>query len=352
MNSIAVQILGAVSLMVCLSCASTSSSTGLPEHFLTGKDPRFPNDRYITGVGQGHDVSQARLTALADIGAQIQSKIESTLVSHEEAIAGPRGGATVSQVSNAVRQRSTFDHRGVATIADTVVKDDVVHVLAVLDRAAAAASFRHDDARVRDSLRRALADFQVALSRLDLRGAARLAKQICPIASELAAALVLIESISGVAAPADEWADLSKAAQVDADLRAMRAQASIEFCLAPAPDFPEASQLVQALMGQTAARGVAALPCGKVKGKATLRVEGSISAVFSTEAMLGNAVFCRPAVDLHVVQVSTGAEVISAPLGGDPARAAGRDREAATRAALKKLTALAAPKLSEVLGED
>lgn len=347
MNSIAVPLLGAV---MCLSCASTS--TALPEHFLTGKDVHFPHERYITGVGQGHDVSQARLTALADIGAQIQSKIESTLVSHEQAMSGPGGGGSASHVSHDIRQRATFDHRGVATIEDTVVKDDTVHAFAVLDRAAAAACFRRDSARVRDSLRRALVDFGLAQSQLDLRGAARLARQIRPAVGELAAALVMIESISGVAAPADEWADLSKAAQVDADLRGMRGQASVEFCLSPAPDFPEASQLVQALMGQAAARGVAALPCGKAQGKATLRVEGSISAVFSTEPMLGDAVFCRPSVDLHVVQVSSGAEVLSAPLGGDPARAAGRDREAATRSAVKKLAALAAPKLSDVLGED
>jgi hypothetical protein len=323
----------------------------LPDHFLTGKDARFPQDRYIAGVGQGYDVSQARMTAFADIAAQIQSKIESTLVSHEHAMVGPSGGTAVSQVSHEVRQRATFDHRGLATVADTVVKDGTVHVFAVLDRAAAAASFRRDGARVRDSLRRALADFAMAQAQMDLGAAARLARQVRPLVGEMAAALVMIESISGVAAPAGEWADLSKAAQLDADLRGMRAKSSVEFCLSPAPDFPEASQLVQAMMGHVSALGVAALPCGKAQGKAILRVEGSISAVFSTESMLGNAVFCRPSVDLHVVHIGSGAEVLSAPLGGDPARAAGRDREAATRSALKKLAAIAAPKLSEAVGE-
>jgi hypothetical protein len=52
-----------------------------------------------------------------------------------------------------------------------------------------------------------------------------------------------------------------------------------------------------------------------------------------------------------MLDLSSKAEILSASLGGDPARAAGRDREAATRAALKKLSAICAPKLSEALGD-
>jgi hypothetical protein len=337
---------------ICLSCASTPTSpTGLREHFLTGRDVRFPQDRYITGVGQGSDVTQARVTAFADMGAQIQSKIEGTLVSHEQMIAGPGGSATVSQVTNDVRQHTTFNHRGLATVADTEVRDGTVYVLAVLDRAAAAEPFRRDVARTRASLLHALEDLAVAETKMDLRGAGRLAKEVRSSARELASALVMVESITAAPPAGGEWADIATAAQVDADLRRIRSKASVEVCLTLAPGFPEASQLVQAVMDQVSSLGVTALPCGRSSGSTTFRAEGRISAVFSTEALLEGAVFCRPSVDLRMLDSSSGAEILSASLGGDPARAAGRDREAATRAALKKLSALCAPKLSEALGD-
>jgi hypothetical protein len=337
---------------ICLSCASTPTSpTGLREHFLTGRDVRFPQDRYITGVGQGSDVTQARVTAFADMGAQIQSKIEGTLVSHEQMIAGPGGSATVSRVTNDVRQHTTFDHRGLATVADTEVREGTVYVLAVLDRAAAAEPFRRDVSRARALLRRALEDFAAAAAKMDLRGAGRLAKEVRNSARELAPALVMVESITAAPPAGGEWAYVARAAQIDADLRRIRSQASVEICLTAAPGFPEASQLVQAVIDQISALGVAALPCGKSSATALFRAEGRISAVFSTEAMLDGAVFCRPSVDLRLLDLRSGAEILSAGLGGDPARAAGRDREAATRAALKRLSAICAPKLSEALGD-
>jgi hypothetical protein len=338
--------------LLCLSCASTPASPdGLREHFVTGKDARFPQDQYVTGAGQGGDASQARLTAFADIGAQMQSKIEGTLVSHEQMMSGPGGGATVSQVTNDVRQHTTFDHRGLATVVDTQVRDGTVHVFAVLDRAVLAEPFEREVARTWALLRRALEDFAAAETKMDLRGAGRLAKEVRSRAPELAAALVLFESSTASAPAGGQWADVQKAAQVDADLRRLRAKASVEICLTPAPGFPEASQLVQVLTDRVSSLGVRALPCAQPGGSASFRLEGRIAAVFSTEAMLEGAVFCRPSVDLRVLDTSSGAEILSASLGGDAARAAGRDREAATRAALKKLGAISAPKLSEALGD-
>ena len=352
MNSTTRWLRATLGALVCLSCASTPTSpAGLADHFLTGRDVRFPQDRYITGVGQGGDVTQARATAFADMGAQIQSKIEGTLESHEQAIAGPGGGATVSLVSNDVRQHTTFDHRGLATVADTEVRDGTVHVFAVLDRAAAAEPFRRDVEKTRASLRHALEDLAVAETKMDLRGAGRLAKEVRSSARELASALVMVESITAAPPAGGEWADIATAAQVDADLRRIRSKASVEVCLTPAPGFPEASQLVQAVMDRISALGVTALPCGRSSGSTTFRAEGRISAVFSSEALLEGAVFCRPSVDLRMLDLASGAEILSASLGGDPARAAGRDREAATRAALKKLSVLSVPKLSEALGD-
>ena len=344
--------LGALICIACISCASAPPRPAdLREHFLTGRDVQFAQDRFITGVGQGGDVGQARVTAFADIGSQIQSKIEGTLVSHEQMMAGPGGTTTVSQVTSDVRQHTTFDHRGLATVADTQVMDGTVHVLAVLDRAAAAEPFRRDVAKTRALLRHALEDLAVAEKKMDLRGAGQLAKEVRSRARELAAALVMVESITAAAPTGGEWADVAKAAQVDADLRRIRAKASVAVCLTPAREFPEASQLVQAVMDHVAALGVAALPCGQSGEKASFRAEGRISAVFSTEAMLGDAIFCRPSVDLRLLDLSSGAEILSASLGGDPARAAGRDREAASRAALKKLSAICAPRISEALGD-
>jgi hypothetical protein len=338
--------------LACLSCATTATApAGLREHFLTGKDVRFPQSEYITGVGQGRDISQARLTAFADIGAQLQTKIEGTLVSHEQAMTGPGGGATVSQVTNEVRQHTTFDHRGLATVADTQIMDGTVHVFATLDRAAMAEPFEREVARTWALLRRALEDFAAAEAKMDLRGAGRLAKEVRRRAAELAAALVMFESSTASAPAGGQWGDVPKAAQVDADLRRVRSKASVEICLHPEPGFPEGSQLVQAVTDHISSLGVAAVPCGQSRGSASFRAEGRISAVFSTEAMLEGAVFCRPSVDLRMLDSNSGAEILSASLGGDAARAAGRDREAATRAALKGLSAICAPKLSEALGD-
>jgi hypothetical protein len=144
-------------------------------------------------------------------------------------------------------------------------------------------------------------------------------------------------------------------------LRRIRSKASVEICLTPAPDFPEGSQLVQTVMDHVAALGVTALPCSRRSSDnasqhtsfhTSFRAEGRVSAVISSEAMLGGAVFCRPSIDLRVLDLNSGAEILSASLGGDPARAAGRDREAATRAALKKLSAICVPRLSEAFGDD
>jgi hypothetical protein len=328
----------------------------LREHFITGRDVQFPQDRYIIGVGQGNDVSQARLTALADMGAQVQTKIEGTLVSREQMMSGPAGSTAVSQVTHEVRQHTTFEHRGLATVADTQVTDGTVHIFAVLERAAWAEPLLREVERTHALLRRALEDLALAETKMDLRGVGRLAKEIRARAPELASALVLVESMTAAQAARSEWSDVARAAQVDADLRRIRAKASVEICLTPAPDFPEGSQLVQTVMDHVAALGVTALPCRRSGENAdrhtSFRAEGRVSAVISSEAMLGGAVFCRPSIDLRLLDFNSGAEILSASLGGDPARAAGRDREAATRAALKKLSAICAPRLSEALGDD
>jgi hypothetical protein len=336
---------------IALGCGSAPPKpTGLREHFVTGKDAFYPQDRYLTGAGQGSDASQARAAAFADIGAQIQAKIEGTLVAREQAMTGPGGSTTVLKVTSEVRQHTTFDHHGLAKVVDTQLRDGVVHVFAVLDRMAVAEPFLRDVTRLRPLLRRALEDFAAAGSKMDLRAAGRLVKEVNKQAGELAAALVPAEASTAALSLEGEWADVAKAAQVEAELRRLRAQASVEFCLTPAPDFPEASQLVQALIDHVVSLGVAAARCGQVDGTATFRAEGRIAAVFSTEVALGGAVFCRPSVDLRMLDVKSGAELLSASLGGDAVRAAGRDREVATRAALKKLVTVCTPRLSEALG--
>ena len=150
-----------------------------------------------------------------------------------------------------------------------------------LNRAAAAEPFRRDVSRTRALLRRALEDFAAAAAKMDLRGAGRLAKEVRSSARELAPALVMVESITAAPPAGGEWADVARAAQIDADLRRIRSQASVEICLTAAPGFPEASQLVQAVIDQISALGVTALPCGKSSATALFRAEGRISAVFS-----------------------------------------------------------------------
>jgi hypothetical protein len=339
--------------LISLACTTAPARPApLREHFVTGKDAWYPQDRFVTGAGQGSDASSARATAFADIGAQIQAKIESTLVVHEQAMTGPGGTTTLSKVTSNVRQHTTFDRPGLAKVEDTQLVDGVVHVFAVLDRKAVAGPFLRDVERTRVLLRRALEDFTAAATKMDLRAAGRLAKEVGKQAEELASALVMVESTSAGLPLESEWADVTKAAQSEAELRRLRARIKVEICLVPAQDFPEGSQLVSALVDQVIALGVAAVPCGQAEGSATFRAEGRITAVFATEPALGNAVFCRPSVDLRLLNVTSGAELLSAALGGDPARAAGRDREVATRAALKKLAAVCVPKLSEALGAE
>ena len=337
--------------LVSLACTTAPAKpTALREHFVTGKDAFYPQDRHVTGAGQGSDASQARAAAFADIGAQIQAKIESTLVVHEQAMIGPGGSTTLSQVTSNVRQHTTFDRPDLAKVVDTQIVDGVVHVFAVLDRAAVAGPFLRDAEKARVLLRRALEDFATAASKMDLRAAGRLAKEATKQAEDLASALVMVESTSAGLPMESEWADVARAAQVESELRRLRAKAKVEICVTPAPDFPEGSQLVSSLVDQAVSLGVAAVPCGQAEGDTTFRAEGRIAAIFSTEAALGGAVFCRPSIDLRLVDVKSGAEMLSAALGGDAVRAAGRDREVATRAALKKLAAVCVPKLSEALG--
>jgi hypothetical protein len=340
-----------VALLGGLACRTTPAKpSGLAEHFRTGKDARYPQDRYVTGAGQGQDAGQARAAAFADIGAQLKARIESTLLTREQSLTGPEGHTTVLTVRSDIRQHTTFEHHGLAKVVDTQLQDGVVHAFAVLDRMAMAEPFLRDVTRVRALLRRALEDFAAAGRKMDLRSAGRLVPEVGKQERELATALVLAEATTAALALEDEWALVAKAAQVEAELRRLRAQAVVEICLAPAPDFPEGSQLVQALIDQVAALGASAVGCGQAAGRITFRAEGQITAVFSTEAALGNAVFCRPSVELRLAHVASGAEVLAAALGGDSARAAGRDREVATRAALKKLAAAVTPRLAEALG--
>jgi hypothetical protein len=336
-----------------LACTTAPPKpTSLREHFTTGKDAWYPQDRYVTGAGQGSDAGSARAAAFADIGAQIQAKIESTLVVHEQAMTGPGGSTTLSKVTSNVRQHTTFDRPGLAKVVDTQMVEGTVHVFAALERAALAGPFLRDVERTRVLLRRAQEDFATAETKMDLRAAGRLAKEVGQQAQDLASALVMVESTSAGLPLEGEWADVAKAAQIESQLRRMRAKAKVEICLTPTPDFPEGSQLVSALVDQAIALGVAAVPCGQAEGNATFRAEGRIAAVFSREAALGDAVFCRPSVDLRLLDVKSGAEMLSAALGGDAVRAAGRDREVATRAALKKLAAVCVPKLAEALGAE
>jgi hypothetical protein len=346
-------VAGISGTLIALACTTAPPKPiALREHFVTGKDAWYPQDRYVTGAGQGSDASLARAAAFADIGAQIRSKIEGTLVLHEQALVGPGGSATTSSATNDVRQHTTFDHHGLAKVVDTQIMDGAVHVFAVLEREAMAGPFLRDVQRTRALLRRASEDLAAAEAKMDLRAAGGLAKEVGNQARDLAAALVLVESTSAGLPMEAEWADVAKAAQVAAELRRLRAQIAVELCLTPAPDFPEGSQLVSALIDQVVALGVAAVRCGQTEGRAAFRAEGHIAAVFATEAALGGAVFCRPSIDLRLVHVKSGAELLSVSLGGDAVRAAGRDREVATRAALKKLAAVCAPKLSEALGVD
>lgn len=341
-----------VVVLIALSCKTVPiKPTGLPKHFLTGKDALYPQVRYVSGAGQGSDASQARAAAFADIGAQLKARIESTVVAHEQAMTGPGGSTTLLTVSSEVRQYTTFEHNGLAKVVDTQVKDGTVYVFAVLDRMAMAEPFLRDVTRLRALLRRALEDFAAAGKQMDLRAAGRLTQEIGKQQLELATALVLAEATTAELDTEEEWTLVTKAAQVEAQLRRLRAQAVVEVCLSPAEDFPEGSQLEHAVIDQIAALGATALGCDQAEGRATLRAEGSIAAVFSTEAALGDAVFCRPSIDLRLFNVATGAELLSVALGGDSARAAGRDREVATRAALKKLAAACVPKLAEALGE-
>jgi hypothetical protein len=271
--------------LVALACTTAPAKpVGPREHFLTGKDAWYPQDRYVTGAGQGSDASQARAAAFADIGAQIQAKIESTLVVHEQAMTGPSGSTTLSKVTSNVRQHTTFDRPGLAKVVDTQIQDGTVHVFAVLERKAVAGPFLRDVERTRVLLRRALEDFAAAATKTDLRAAGRLAKEVGKQAEELGAALVLVESTSAGLPMESEWADVAKAAQIESELRRLRAKAKVEICLTPAEDFPEGSQLVFALVDQVVALGVAAVPCGQAEDSATFRAEGRISAVFATEA--------------------------------------------------------------------
>jgi len=327
----------------------------VPEALLSGRDPRFPTDRYITGTGQGLTLAEARAHATADIGSQIQAQISSVLTSVESAQVDAASGrdaksSSISKLHQELRQTTHFEPDGMVTVGNSRAVHDVVYVLAVLDRAAAVSRYHAQAQKARQELTSARDIQSHALSEAKLREAARLTIEIRAHVADLAHALTLEQAVSGRALDPGAWSAVIAAAEAQSELRRMAASIEVEVCVQGTAEFSEGEHLAATITDQVASHGPTVRLCGRPSDRpGSMRIEGTVRGTFFHDANLPGVWLCQPSVDLTVSQA--GKVLSRASLGGEPARAAGPDRESAARASLAELARQSAAQLAELFGE-
>jgi hypothetical protein len=335
--------------------APVPQDADVPEALLSGRDPRFPTDRYITGTGQGPTLAEARAHATADIGSQIQAQISSVLTSVESAQVDTASGrdaksSSISKLHQELRQTTHFEPDGMVTVGNSRADHGIVYVLAVLNRAAAVSRYHAQAHKARQELTSARGIQSHALSEAKLREAARLTVEIRAHATELARALTLEQAVSGRALDPGEWSAVIAATEAQSELRRMAASIEVEVCVQGTADFSEGEHLAATITDQVASHGPTVRLCGRPSDRpGSMRIEGTVRGTFFHDANLPGVWLCQPSVDLTVSQA--GKVLSRASLGGEPARAAGPDRESAARASLAELARQSAAQLAELFGE-
>ena len=335
--------------------APVPQDAAVPEALLSGRDPRFSTARYITGAGQGPTLAEARAHATADIGSQIQAQISSVLTSVESAQVDTASGrdaksSSISKLHQELRQTTHFEPDGMVAVGNSRAVHGVVYVLAVLDRAAAVSRYHAQAQKARQELTSARNIQSHALSEAKLREAARLTIEIRAHVADLAHALTLEQAVSGRALEPGAWSAVIAATEAQSELRRMAASIEVEVCVQGTAEFSEGEHLAATITDQVASHGPTVRLCGRPSDRpGSMRIEGTVRGSFFHDANLPGVWLCQPSVDLTVSQA--GKVLSRASLGGEPARAAGPDRESAARAALAELARQSAAQLAELFGE-
>ena len=338
-----------------LPVTSARAYRSVPQEFRTGMHPEYPTDRFIVGVGSGYNLQEASAMATAHIGSQIQTEISSVLTSIEgEQIETATGhdarSLSFTRLRQDLRQTTHFEPDGMVSVPERTEVDGIVYVLAVLDRANAAARYQSEADKARQAMSATRTTQRAAVDQANLREAARLADEIKKHAVALARALTLQQAVSGRTLGPDAWAEVIAAGDAEANMRRLAATVKVELCVQTAKDFPEGEHLAALLTDQVANRGPTVRLCGSLAGRGrSIRIDGKVRATFVRDDRLPDVWICQPYLD---ITISQGGRVLSrASLGGELARAGGPDRESASRAALGELSQQSTTKLNDLFGE-
>ncbi len=336
------------------------SCARVPDHFLTGKNDKYPTERYLTGVGQGADLSEAQSKAFASIGAQVSASIEAVLISDEQTVIRsssderPREEMLV-RVKNSVRQTVRFDPEGLVRIADSYTDSGIVYVFAVLEKAAAAAHYRAQAERLRAQTAQCVERFEQALSEQDLRGAAAAARDVREPSTEIARLLLMSEALVGARTTRAVWEEELAVFEIPSRLRTFRSSLEVQVCVTQKQALGDGELIRAELTNHLAGAGFRVQRCGTPKSPdaaGQFRVEATLDARFVEEPALEGIVFCLPRVALRVSDTANPArQLLAAEIGGTSARAAGRDERIASQAATKKLASQILARLDDLFGE-
>lgn len=243
-------MLRVVPILVLLAGCATAA---LPAAFRTGRDPRFPPERFLVGVGEGPTLEIARRRAVASIAAQVEASVRAT--EHIAAVAGT-GADESEHLRQDIRVVSRFDRVAWIRLADAAAEDGRVHALCVLDRAAARALLREEVDEAERALGAALDRAEAGASLRERTAALVDARRL---ARDLATRRALHAAIAG--APAGPAPTLDRLAALERGLHEARRAEALRICVEPAVSLGVASDVAARFGAILAGTGVRTLPC-------------------------------------------------------------------------------------------
>jgi hypothetical protein len=144
-----------ISLAVLALVLGTSPARAVkPPAWIDGRDPSYPPSSYLTGVGIGRDIDQARSNARAEIAKAFRARVQQVTTDTQTESIGSKRPASTQDVENRT-QVSTDDVLEGVNIAATWFdkRKGSYYALAVLNKAKTRASLAHDRADKEEALR-------------------------------------------------------------------------------------------------------------------------------------------------------------------------------------------------------
>lgn len=309
----------------------------LPEVYQTGRDDRFPPDRYVIGVGQGPTIERARQRAIAAIAAQLEASIEALDALH----AADGSDGYHETILQEIRIRTRFDRPDWIQLVDAVESKGVVHALCVLDKVQSAALLEAEAMAHRTALRAQLEQARAAPSLAPRSQAIARAR---PLARTLLDATTRLAMLRG--RPVQPPSEIRSLAALELALQQERQETSIEICVDGLPArIREAQSTVAHFPSLLAGAGVRAVPCGT---PAIHRLTGRLHAEpWSARPQAGShARFCTVRLDWALLDVDEERLEGGGTIGGPQNRGGGPDLLQACHASARRLAA----ELAVILG--